>query len=219
MAMKSGAVIFVLDKNGENVVEEIPIFFNPSEYTIESENNISEKEILGMTNKKEFTGGGEGTLTVELFFDSYFYMELEKSTEYKDVREYTKKIKNLQKIVSEYHQPPICALSWGSLYFKAFVKSVTEKFIMFSPEGIPVRAVLKVIFSEVIEIAEELRRNSLESADRTKARILKDGETLWSLANTEYDDASHWRYIASANNIDNPRKVKSGITLVVPSLE
>lgn len=213
------AKILVLDKVGKRTVKEIAVLFNPSEYTIVNNAKLPKKEVLGVNaDNTQFISKGSETLTIELFFDTYTMRE-EKDKKYKDVREYTKQIKDLQKIVSEDHRPPICAFSWGSLHFKSMVQSVTERFTMFSNGGVPLRARLTVVFSKVEIVTEALKENSLESADRTKSRTLKDGEHLWNLANNEYDDSSNWRPIANANNIDNPRKIKPGTHLIVPSLE
>jgi nucleoid-associated protein YgaU len=59
----------------------------------------------------------------------------------------------------------------------------------------------------------------LLSADRTKRRVLKQGDTLQSLATQEYDDPRQWRAIAQANNIDNPLTISVGQGLIIPSLK
>lgn len=45
------------------------------------------------------------------------------------------------------------------------------------------------------------------------------GDTLQSLAWREYGEASAWRAIAEANNIDDPSRLRSGTELVLPAAE
>lgn len=49
--------------------------------------------------------------------------------------------------------------------------------------------------------------------------IVKKGDTLESIAAEVYGDSKKWRRIAKANNIRNPRKIKPGVELAIPSLE
>jgi nucleoid-associated protein YgaU len=49
--------------------------------------------------------------------------------------------------------------------------------------------------------------------------VAQQGDTLWSIAAAEYGDARQWRPIAEANQITNPRELKPGQTLIVPSVE
>ncbi|MCT4593113.1 MAG: LysM peptidoglycan-binding domain-containing protein [Anaeromicrobium sp.] len=212
------AKIIVMDKN-EKEIKTISVLFNPSEYSISSANNIKSQDIKGLDGTSEqFIGGASQTLSMKLFFDTYT-MKTDSKKDYKDVRDFTKEIKNLMNIYSDDHTPPLCAVTWGSLYFKGYLESLNERFTMFSNEGVPLRAHLDVTFKKVETVEEFLKGASFQSADRTKARVLKEGEQLWTIASNEYDEAGNWRPIAKANNIDNPRKVKPGTSLIVPSLE
>jgi nucleoid-associated protein YgaU len=51
-----------------------------------------------------------------------------------------------------------------------------------------------------------------------KQWTVTEGETLWFIASKEYGDASHWRTIAEANDLENPRLLESGTTLSLPPL-
>lgn len=212
------AKIIMLDKKGKEI-KSISVLFNPNEYSISSSNNISSQDLRGLNGQSEqFVGGGTQNLSMQLFFDTYT-MKTEASASYVDVRKHTDQIKKLMDIYSDDHTPPVCAVTWGSLCFKGYLESLNERFTMFSNEGIPLRAYLDVTFKKVETVEQYLKGASPQSADRTKARILKDGDQLWTIAANEYDDPDNWRPIANANNIDNPRKVKPGTAIVVPSLE
>lgn len=50
---------------------------------------------------------------------------------------------------------------------------------------------------------------------RARHRVTK-GETLYSLAETYYEDGSLWKLIAEANNIKKPADLKEGTTITIP---
>lgn len=198
--------------------EVIEAMYNPNEFTIETRNQFQRSAIPGLpVPLTQFVSGQTQTISLSLFFDTYETAE--------DVRNHTGKVVNLLKINKEIHAPPVCLFLWGGSIagdkakFKGVIDSVSQKFTMFLDSGIPVRATLTVSISEFKTITEQLKELGLESADRTKHRVFKIGESLWLIANEEYGDAARWREIAIANNIDNPRLVKPGRELTIPPLE
>jgi nucleoid-associated protein YgaU len=84
---------------------------------------------------------------------------------------------------------------------------------------VPVRATLSVTFRLCQSITEQSKKSPLQSSDRTKQRMLKQGDQLWMIAGEEYENPGLWRDIARANGIDNPRILESGRKLIVPPLE
>lgn len=49
--------------------------------------------------------------------------------------------------------------------------------------------------------------------------VVEKGDTLWDIADEEYGDPTKWEVIAEANDIENPRDLEPGTTLVIPELE
>ena len=49
--------------------------------------------------------------------------------------------------------------------------------------------------------------------------LVKDGDSLPSIAYRAYGDATRWRTIADANDIDDPLRLRRGTALTVPRLE
>lgn len=208
MALKK-AMIFVDRGNSK---EQIEVLFNPAEYGIDASNYYKWDRVPGMSMQMgQFVGGNKSTLTIDLFFDTY-----EKKT---DVREYTSKISGLLDVEKELHAPPICRFVWGSVDFKGVVEKVGQTFTMFLDSGIPVRAKLKVTFHSWQTKEEQLQHIPRHSADRTKQRMLKQGEELWMIAAQEYQNPGQWREIARANGIDNPARLATGRRITVPRLD
>jgi len=199
-------------------IGEIEVMFNPAEFSIETRNQFQRTAMPGLpTPVTQFVSGETQTLSFDLFFDTYEKRE--------DVRAKTRQVTDLLKINKEIHAPPVCRFEWGGAlqadktHFQGVIDSVTQKFTMFLDSGLPVRATLTIKVSEFRTIQEQLHSLGLESADRTKRRIFKEGDTLWLLANNEYGDPFKWREIAAFNRIDNPRLVPPGTALTVPPLE
>ncbi|MDQ2085379.1 hypothetical protein RBH29_02860 [Herbivorax sp. ANBcel31] len=208
----------------DNETKEIEVHFNPSEYTISAGNEIGFTPITGTNeNVAQFNAGNVRQLDMDLHFDTYKKYILEskenKDAKCEDVREKTDKITDLLNVEPTTHRPPLCHFVWGSLNFAGYLESADQNFTMFMSDGKPVRAKLKVVFKEVtVEESSNSKEKPLESPDRTKQRILKGSDQLWTLSNEEYDDPAMWRVIANENKILNPRKVKSGMVFKLPSI-
>ncbi|NOY64102.1 MAG: LysM peptidoglycan-binding domain-containing protein [Nitrospirae bacterium] len=212
----------------DNTSLKIPCKFNPKELSVEKSNQFAEINIPGLSSSLlQFVRGNSRTITLELFFDTY--------EEGKDVREYTDAItgwdagsmfsklpdtsKGLMDIDSELHAPPVCLFIWGSFVFQCIIERVTKRFTMFLPEGIPVRATLNVTLKEYKEVDIQVKEIDTHSADITKRWMVKEGDSLWLIADKEYGDPADWRLIAEANGIENPRYLVPGQELVIPTRE
>lgn len=208
----SKAKIRILE--GERQGEEIRFKFNPSEYNIDKAMNYGEQAIAGITTPlTQFVSGGSETLSMELFFDA---TESEETT---DVTERMNRLEWLLKIDGQLHAPPKCEFVWGTLHFKAVLESANKRFTMFHRDGNPVRARVDVSFRRYRTPKEQAQENPKKSADRTSVWQVTASDTLWLIADAEYDDPAKWRPIAEANSIDEPRDLRSGTELVIPKLE
>ena len=198
------------DPQKDNELKKIEVLFNPEKYSIEKSATWEEK---GGRKTLQFVGISRKSFSIDLFFDTY-----EKG---KDVRLHTNEIVQLMEPTVDYKSkkvPPISVFSWGGFNFRGIVEKVTQNFSLFLNSGIPVRAVLNVVFKQ-FSYAEEQARGS-PPGDPTKVRRVKEGETLSGIAAQEYGDPALWRIIADNNreNIENPRDLKAGTLLVIPAL-
>jgi nucleoid-associated protein YgaU len=219
------AEIQILDKKVIDAARGLPatikVQFNPTEYSRTKAAQIAEIGIPGIDSPLlQFVRGQNEKLTLELFFDTTDDGMGENAT---PVTDRTRLIYQLVKIQPETHAPPRIRFQWSSsLQFDAIVESVQQKFTLFNPNGVPLRATLTVTFREFKSLDEQLRELNLQSPDHTKNWVVRRGDTLTSIAAREYDDPTVWRVIAdapeNAGKIDSPRRLAPGIVLTIPVL-
>ena len=212
------AHILIHDKNG-NIQYDNPVeaLFNPTQYVIDKTNTFASMQVPGRESSIiQFVRGESETLSLELFFDTYTYHQS------KDVREYTKKVRDLLEVDPDIHAPRICSFVWGTgglgkPYFTGFVEKATTTFTMFLSDGTPVRAKMNLTIKQYQKTIEEEAR--LSSPDKTKRRIITNGDSLWLIAAGEYGDPAKWRVIADVNNINNPLALEPGMEIIIPKID
>ncbi|NEO31307.1 MAG: LysM peptidoglycan-binding domain-containing protein [Symploca sp. SIO3C6] len=208
---------------------EITVLFNPQSYSISksvtwsppqtsnSESTQTDRKVNAPT--LTFGGGGSRQLTLDLFFD---VTEPINGQKIDDVRRETDKIVALTRIERDLQRPPACEISWGDapttsdFPFTGVISSLTQKFTLFKSDGKPIRANLSVTFIEFLDPEQDKRQTDPEFT----SRIIKQGDTLSSIAAEVYHNPKLWRIIAQANQIDNPRQVETeiGLRLTIPKL-
>lgn len=199
----------------EHTGESFKVLFNPEEYTINKDNNFASQAIPGLSGPLlQFVHGNMRTLEMELFFDTYDTKSLPK----RDVREETHRVVKLTTIDPALHAPPILRVSWASLQFRCVLARVSQKFILFSDDGTPVRARLNCTFNEFIDAEREAKEISRQTANFSKVHVVTQGETLNMIAAKHYDNAQVWRPIAIINDLVDPRDLFPGQSLRIPAL-
>ena len=223
MALAKALIVIDPADRGPNLLPIIPVQFNPTEYTLAKGAQIAEIAIPGIDAPiLQFVRGHTQTLTMELFFDTTQIGMGEAPV--LDVRTLTEPVYQLVQIQSNTHAPPRIRFVWGAgLSFRAIVDSVQQKFTLFNPLGIPLRATLTVSFKEYQTLEEQLTKLNLQSADHRKKRLVKKRETLALIAFREYGDASQWRRIfadeSNAEVISNPRRLTPGSEVTIPTID
>jgi nucleoid-associated protein YgaU len=193
--------------------------FNPNRLTLgRSVQWQSEKVAKRDCPETQYTGSEPSTRGVEIFFDTYDDPEKKK----KSVREYTDKLHLLTTVKAhgDKHRPPVCRLMWGSMsvFFQGVLQQLQNQFTLFMEDGTPVRATATCTFRQWQSNTSDLKEQNLMSADVAKVWIVKQGQSLASIAGREYGDPRKWRPIAQANGIDDPTKLRPGAILVLPAL-
>lgn len=126
---------------------------------------------------------------------------------------------DVQKTVQEAtkQRPPQVVFAWGGFRsFTAVVTTMTQTFVLFLADGTPVRAKVAVTIKEVPVVATGQNPTS-RAAGARRSRIVQLGDTLDWIALEELGDSNAWRVIADMNDLDDPRRLKPGQTLLIPS--
>lgn len=215
-----------------DLMDFIPVQYNPTEFILSKTNQLAEIPIPGLdTPLLQFIRGQSEVLTLDLFFDT-----TDKGTDSTPVSVTTEtdRIYQLIKIDPHTHAPPVCAFMWNDSFpgsdvsestgnqkrndFQCIVESIRQRFSLFSPEGIPLRATLTVTLREYKTLDEQLKELNLNSPDKTQGCIVRSDETISSIAARQYLRPNAWRAIATANGIDDPRRLKPGTFIRVPPI-
>jgi nucleoid-associated protein YgaU len=215
-----------------DMMEFINVQYNPNEITFNKGVQVAEIPIPGLdTPLLQFVRGQSETLTLDLFFDTTENGMGQGAT---SVTTLTDQIYQLMKIDPHTHAPPICAFLWNEKFpgsdvsssvgnqrrtdFQCVVESIKQRFTLFSPEGVPLRAILTVTLREYKPLEDQLRQLNLNSPDKTQGYVVRRGDTLTGIAARQYLRPGEWRAIASANDIDDPRRMEPGTFLQVPPI-
>ena len=212
-AVRQGLVPATLEILSPKVPDpRIPLRFNPSEYQLQKSNNFAEIGIPGLESPPiQFVRGAAEKLSLELLADTSDTLE--------DVREkYVNKLRNLMRVNAETHAPPIVAFTWDTQVFKGVLESLTITYVMFSPDGVPLRAKLSVTLKEYRPAAVQFRESPTFSPDFDKTFVVRRGDTLSGIAGQVFRDPSRWREIARANDVVDPRRIRPGDALRIPKL-
>lgn len=208
------ATIDVLD--GSKSGERYTVLFNPFEYTIERGNSYKATAVPGLSGPLlQFINGDADVLSMELFLDDY----TDAPTDGKSVKERLDELAQLLEIDRDLHAPPHVRFIWGKLNFTAILEKLSRKITLFRPDGTPARATLGVSFKEYKTLSELVNDPRLESADKSKRRVIVGDDSLWAMAGREYGDVKLWREIAEKNDLDDPRDIRAGDWIFVPALE
>lgn len=189
--------------------------YNPAQVTRSKSAQIAEIAIPGLDSPiQQFIRGQTEKLTLELLFDTAAQGMAEGAA---SVRTLTDPVAALVRIQPKTHAPPRVRVIWGTgLAFTAIAETVEVKFTLFAPDGTPLRATVTVTFRGYRTLHEQLAELKLESADHTKRRVVRQGETLSRIAGEELGDPARWRALADANPGVDPVDPEPGTVLEVP---
>lgn len=207
------------DAAGTPTGEKIDFQFNPKELTLTKTAKWKREAARGAKKSgvPEFLGAEPAKLSLEMFLDATRKMD---DSVVKQVEKLfgccvpTETTRQKQKA-----SPPWVRFQWGAIMgFPGHIKSVTVKYTLFTPGGMPVRALCTVVLEEMGGETSGQNPTSGALAARSVHTVVS-GDSLPALAYREYGDPTLWRALAEANDIDDPMRLPAGRTLLVPALE
>lgn len=214
------AMLKVVD--GDPKTLKLPFMYNPAELTTAKSANWNrpQQKGAGSAGRPQFTGAGPQTVQMEVWFDAWDAADADVAKCVMTLFEWTKPTPS--SITKKLPRPPVLGFAWGSnpilQDLKFFLKTVNAKYILFKPDGTPVRASATISLEEVPEDPPAQNPTS-GSRESRRSHLVDAGDSLHSVAFREYGEAGLWRGIAAFNAIDDPLRVIAGTRLLLPTAD
>jgi hypothetical protein len=188
--------------------EPLPVMFNPTEMIRERFVNHAKTASIGDRYSER--------LSMDLFLDSSYFEDDET-----DIQIFLQELENASALDSSHFRSPVCAFHWGTFSFSGAIDEFTVHYLKFLPNGIPTRAKVALTISQVphsfsVPYETQTPNPFKEYREYHEHRVPAESG-LWLAAWNAYGDPSLWRNIAKANHIVNPRLVRTGQSLIIPS--
>ncbi len=211
-------------ENREKKSQYVEFQFNPDTIAFTKSAKWREQRTQAGENGpvQQFEGTDAITLSLDLLLD--------------DAEEGTSRVPDAVNLLASWTNPteaskkdkapeaPELVFSWGQFKigqtgdFSCHLMSVNVNFTMFRPNGVPVRAKVKVELKSTKKIA--WRQNPTSGGLRPQRRhVLQRGDRLGVIANREYGDAGYWRQIADFNGLQDPFNLPIGRQILLPALD
>ncbi len=202
--------------------ETLECWLNPTQYAITKTNTWQANQAAPGASfpPAQYNGGQAREMTLELMFDAGVDG---------DVTSVTDKLFKLMEPDKTLGtpgpgRPPHFTLSWGTFQsFDAVCKSLSVTFLLFRPDGTPTRAQANL---SLMQVHKDPRSGGGTPAPKTnptsrsthdvRSHVVREGDSLPSIAFAQLGDPTRWRDIAEANGIDDPLRLRAGQTLTIP---
>jgi hypothetical protein len=193
--------------------DTIDCAFNPQSYSVSKMNIWTYKPNQGKDfPDPEFGGGLPMTFKISLLLDA----SMDQSKTVKD---------DANKLMKAFHgngsAPKFVTFSWGSVNLpQCAPMSISIQYAMFHPNGEPSRAFVDLELAQAKPTSppSQAQNPTTRGTAGLRSHIVKDGDSIHSVAYEAYNDATKWRLIAQANDIDDPLRLRRGTSLTIPKL-
>ena len=186
--------------------------FNPTELKFGRKTKWQQQQPAAASAPAVSYGNGEpAEVSIEFFFDGTGVVEGSET-----VLARVQALLSLTEFQGDTHQPYYVFLYWGAFTFRGVMKSADVTYTLFDRAGVPLRAKVTAAFMEVIDPEQRQAQERASSPDLRQTWLVGDGDTIYAIADRVYGSPGHWRGIAEANDLVNPRRLAPGSVLVLP---
>jgi hypothetical protein len=203
---------------------EISFMFNPTEYKLSRDVELSNPRNPGIVGgMPEFLGTGGLKLSMQLFFDDFASAKGDVTPKINKL--FSWQVPNKDSSVQTW-SPPLVKFAWGENGvlngFQGILTDVSASYTMFNRSGTPIQATVDITIVQANGIPvpkwpDPPGTNPTSHAlDARRVHVVVEGDTLASIAYSEYGDPGYWRALAEVNGIDDPLRVRPGANLVIP---
>jgi len=122
-------------------------------------------------------------------------------------------------ILQKHPMPNWVVFSWGTApQVTALVERLSVNYSMFDSDGTPLRATISLSLKQIILAAGAQNPTSGGTA-LLGSHVVREGDTLASVAYHQYGHAKYWRPLATSNRVDDPARLRPGTELILPPVE
>ncbi|GAA5038405.1 LysM peptidoglycan-binding domain-containing protein [Actinopolymorpha pittospori] len=194
--------------------------FNPStlELSKTTEWRRSPSRMAEESALPEFVGSGPRQLSLEVFLDAT-------ATHDNSVEQAVEKLMKAcvptkASLGRKKPASPWVRFEWGSARTTSFdgvLSSLSVTYTLFDVDGKPLRATCRLSIEEA-SVGPAGQNPTSGSRTGRSTHIVVAGDSLALLAWRDYGDATAWRVIAEANDIDDPMALEPGTEVVLPAM-
>jgi len=216
----------------ENSGQEFVALINPTKYSLSYKNEWNKESPPGSTQTEvKFHRISSPTFDLEFLLDGTGVTEEnkgnklinkilnKKATKTNVATQFDNFLKTTGTYDGEIHKPYTLTIKWGILNFEGSLLDFSVDFTLFSPEGYPLRAIIKAKFKGTTDIDLANAKAKKSSPDLSHKRTVKDGDTLPLMTERIYGDSKYYLEVAKVNGLINFRQLTPGQELFFPPIE
>lgn len=170
-------------------------------------------------SEQKFARVNPGKLSFEIVMDGTGVVASDSGGGPVDVKT---QVKDLREVVSRYegsqHDVNVVKVLWGTTLFYGRLDSLDIEYTFFKPDGDPLRAKVKLSFTEFLSKEEEVKKKANESPDMTHLIEVMAFDTLPDLCRKIYGDGAYYADVARINRLVNFRDIPPGTRVRFPPL-
>ncbi|SFD73763.1 hypothetical protein SAMN05518672_1039 [Chitinophaga sp. CF118] len=120
---------------------------------------------------------------------------------------------------SDAHKPAILKIQWGLFTFDCILATLDINYVLFKPNGDPLRAKVSASFTQYVEPKKRVATEDKHSPDLYRSVRVADGDTLPLLTYKSYGDPALHAQVAWFNELVSVRALKTDQELVFPPVK
>lgn len=201
--------------------DSFEVMINPAGFSRTLGICFSEDQAQGaIGSEQKFTRVSPDKLSFDIVLDGTGVVEVPEGGDGAD--DVKTQVKNLRTVVSRYegsiHDVNVVKILWGTTLFYGRLDTLELEYTLFKPDGDPLRAKVKMSFTEFLSKEEEVKKKANESPDMTHLIEVMAFDTLPALCRKIYGDDAYYPDVARINNLVNFRRIEPGTRLRFPPL-
>lgn len=198
----------------------VKFMFNPYQYSLSLQHTFQATGMGGNDPKVEITGVGQQKLTLnDIWFDTYETLLDDITTDMTNLLKLMEPVKVGDATNPAKADARKVKFTWGSFSLECYISSITQTYVLFSKDGIPLRAKVNLTLVEYGTGSLPMQNPTSGGGPVERVWRVTSGDRLDTISAAVYKDATKWRMIATHNGIVNPLALRPGDELAIPQIK